>query len=84
MAKIEFRAKGYLKTSKLDRQGAKQHTFEFSGKDAVESAKLELMSRDFEAHLPVLLDITVKVADEPKLNEGCGNARRKRPSKIIR
>jgi len=80
----EFQAKGYLKTSRLDREGAKQHTFEFSGKDAVESAKLELMSRDFDAHTPVLLDVTVKRAKDQGLIEGKKNARPRKHAEIIR
>jgi hypothetical protein len=60
MAEIVFKAKGYLEKTQLDKEGAKHATFEFSVKDAVEIAKLELMGRDLKNHLPVLLEIRVK------------------------
>lgn len=61
---IEVKLYGYLKSTKLDQHGAKQHNFEFSGKNAVESAKLELMSRDFTSYMPELLEVTVKKASQ--------------------
>jgi len=60
MKDIEFKAKGYLEKAYLDKDGAKHATFEFSVKDAIELAKLELMSRDLKNHLPVLLEVRVK------------------------
>ena len=58
MPKIELT--GYLSKSRLDKEGAKHIEFEFSAQQSVEIAKLELMSRDLEEHLPVLLKVTVK------------------------
>lgn len=63
---ITFKAKGYLETAKLDKYGGKHISFEFSAGDAVESAKLELMGRDLKNFLPVLLEITVRIADGKK------------------
>ena len=60
--KIEFKANGYLKKTYLDREGAKQVTFEFSAKNAIEIAKLELMSRDLNNHLPILLEIKAEIS----------------------
>ena len=60
--KIIFRAQGYLEKTYLDKEGAKHATFEFSIKDAVELAKLELMARDLNNHIPTLLNITVIIA----------------------
>ena len=62
---VVFEANGYLEKSWLDTQGAKHVTFEFTVQNAVEIAKLELMSRDLSNVnvLPVLLTINVKVAD---------------------
>jgi hypothetical protein len=57
--KLEVKLSGYLKATKLDRHGAKHATFEFSSKDAVEIAKLELMSRDLVDRLPILLSLTI-------------------------
>lgn len=68
MSEIEFKAKGYLEKTTLDKDGAKHATFEFSVKDAVEIAKLELMGRDLNNHLPVLLEIRVRQTDEKKKN----------------
>ena len=76
MEEIEFKAQGYLKKTYLDREGAKQVTFEFSAKDAVEIAKLELMGRDLNNHLPVLLEIRVKASDEQPQGNAQGIKRR--------
>ena len=57
---IIFKAKGYLNGTRLDREGAKTVTLEFSAANAVELAKLELMGRDLNNHLPILLDISIK------------------------
>lgn len=75
-----FKAKGYLEKSFLDKDGGKHIQFEVSHKDALQVAKLELMGRDHIDHLPVLLDITVKIA----LIKDLPNARRKKVSKVIR
>ncbi len=80
MEEIEFKANGYLKKTYLDREGAKQVTFEFSAKDAVEIAKLELMGRDLNNHLPILLEVTVKVS----LEQDYKNAKRRNGSQVIR
>lgn len=60
MAKNEFRAKGFLEKSYLDKEGGKHITFELSSEYALEIAKLELMGRDLINHLPILLDISIK------------------------
>jgi hypothetical protein len=60
MKDIEFKANGYLEKTYLDKDGAKHVTLEFSVKDAVELAKLELMGRDLKSHLPILLEVRVK------------------------
>ncbi len=80
----EFKAQGYLKSTRLDKHGAKIISFEFSAKDAVETAKLELMGRDLVAYLPVLLDVTVKIAKDQKLGEDYKNAGQRKTSKTIR
>lgn len=59
---LEFKADGYLKSSRLGREGNKDVNFEFSAKDAVSIAKLELMGRDLIRHLPVLLEIKVRIS----------------------
>jgi hypothetical protein len=64
MAEHIFKAKGFLEKSYLDKDGAKHATFEFSVKDALELAKLELMGRELLSFRPVLLDIKIKVSDE--------------------
>lgn len=64
MKEVEFNAKAYLKTTRLDKDGAKTATFEFSAKEAVETAKLELMSRDLKNYLPILLNVKVTQAKE--------------------
>jgi hypothetical protein len=56
----EFKANGYLEKSYLDKEGAKHATFEFSVKDALKIAQLELMGRDLANHSPVLLEVIVK------------------------
>lgn len=78
--KTEFKAKGYLKKTYLDRDGAKQVTFEFSAKDAIEIAKLELMSRNLNSHLPVLLEVMVTQS----LVRDYKNARCNKVQKVIR
>lgn len=80
MAEIVFKARGYLEKTTLDKEGAKHATFEFSVKDAVEVAKLELMGRDLNNHLPVLLEVTTKIA----LEKDCKIAKRNNRSQIIR
>lgn len=60
----QIKLKGYLKSSHLDKEGAKTIVFEVSHKDALQVAKLELMGRDHKEHLPVLLDIIVRIVDE--------------------
>lgn len=77
---VEFKANGYLKKSYLDKDGAKQVTFEFSAKNALEIAKLELMGRDLNNHMPVLLEVKVKQL----LKKGLANARPKKQPQIIR
>ena len=57
---MEFKATGYLEKSYLGKEGGKHVTLEFSSSDALEIAKLELMGRDLEGHLPVLLEVTIK------------------------
>jgi len=80
MADIEFKANGYLEKTYLDREGGKHITFEFSNKDALEIAKLELMGRDLNTHSPILLKVTVKVT----LIEDLENAKSGNGSKVIR
>jgi len=75
MLEIEFKAEGYLEKTYLDKEGGKHITFEFSSKDALEIAKLELMSRDLKKHSPILLEIKVKTNKE-KIE--------KRPPKVYR
>ena len=65
----EIKLQGYLKRATLDQHGAKQVTFEFSAADAVELAKLELMSRDLVDRQPVLLEITARVNQDAKDKE---------------
>jgi len=57
---VEFKSQGYLEKTYLDKEGGKHITFEFSVKDSIEIAKLELMGRDLKNHLPFLLEIRVK------------------------
>jgi len=64
MDKPVFKANGFLEKSYLDNQGSKHVSFEFSAKEALEIAKLELMGRDLNNYLPVLLEVTVIVAKE--------------------
>ena len=56
--------KFYLEKSYLDKEGAKHITFECSAKDAIEIAKLELMGRDLNNHLPILLEGEFKQSNE--------------------
>ena len=79
--RTQFKSNGYLKKTYLDKDGAKQVTFEFSSKDALELAKLELMSRDLKNHLPVLLEVTVKVSLEQDYKN---NAKSKHSPQTIR
>jgi len=60
----EFKANGYLEKSYLDKEGAKHATFEFSVKDALKLAQLELMGRDLVNHSPVLLEISIKAVKQ--------------------
>jgi hypothetical protein len=80
MPEIEFKAIGYLEKTYLDKEGGKHITFEFSSKDALEIAKLELMGRDLEKHSPVLLEVTVKVS----YIEGISNAGSGKQTQTIR
>lgn len=66
--KPTFKANGYLKKTYLDKDGAKQCTFEFSCGSALELAKLELMSRDLDTHLPILLEVSAKQSNLRKVN----------------
>ena len=75
MKDVEFKATGYLEKTYLDKEGGKHITFEFSSKDALEIAKLELMGRDLKKHSPILLEVRVKPNKE-KIE--------KRPTKIYR
>ncbi|MFA7706236.1 MAG: hypothetical protein WCX91_03950 [Candidatus Omnitrophota bacterium] len=58
--KPEFKANGYLEKTYLDKEGAKHATFEFSVKDSLKLAQLELMGRDLINHCPVLLEVKIK------------------------
>ena len=62
---VVFKAKGFLEKSYLGKDGDKHITLEFSSGCALEIAKLELLSRDLDNHLPVLLDI--KVTQDTKI-----------------
>jgi hypothetical protein len=66
---IEFKAQGYLKSTRLDREGSKSVTLEFSASEAVELAKLELMSRDLRNHQPVLLEVRIRQNEERTENK---------------
>lgn len=68
MPKIELL--GYLKGSRLDREGCKTVCFEFSASNAVEIAKLELMARDLKNHLPKLLNVKIEVIEDGKKEKG--------------
>jgi hypothetical protein len=59
-----IKLKGYLKSSHLDREGSKTVTFEFDASNAIEIAKLELMGRDLNNHLPILLEGEFKQSNE--------------------
>ena len=74
MVEYEFKGKAYLEKSTLDKEGAEHTTFEFSVKQAIEHAKLKLMSRDVKSHLPVLLELRIRKA---KVN-GRENIKQKR------
>jgi hypothetical protein len=80
MPDTEFKAKGYLEKTYLDKEGGKHITFEFSSKDALEIAKLELMGRDLKKHSPVLLEVRVKTS----LKESLIDARCKKSTQIVR
>jgi hypothetical protein len=73
--------KGYLEKSYLDKDGGKHLTFEYSAKDSLKIAKIELMGRDLENHLPVLLETSVKIS---LVKDYKNNARPKNSSQIIR
>lgn len=75
-----FKASGYLEKTYLDREGGKHTTFEFSIKDSLAVAKLELMGRDLRNHLPVLLDITARIS----LAKDKQNAGPKKSAQVIR
>jgi len=64
MKKIQFKAKGYLKTTRMGNDGEKITSFEHAASEALEVAKLELMSRDQSSPTrdKVLLIITAEVA----------------------
>ena len=79
MKPITFKANGYLEKTYLDKEGAKHATFEFSVKDSIAIARLELMGRDLSNHCPVLLEVTVKQSMTKDLN-----ARRKKKTQVIR
>lgn len=72
---------GYLEKSYLDKDGGKHLTFEYSAKDGLKIAKIELMGRDLKNHLPVLLEIRVKV---PLVKDYTNNAKPKNSTQIIR
>ena len=63
MKKPKFSADGYLKTTKMGRDGEKITSFEFAASEALEVARLELMSRDqaSASKEPVLLRVTAEV-----------------------
>jgi hypothetical protein len=67
---IEFKAQGYLKSTRLDKEGSKTVSIEFSASEAVELAKLELMSRDLRNHQPVLLEVRIRESDEKEKGGG--------------
>ena len=73
--KLEVKLSGFLKTTGLDKHGTKKVTFEFSAKDSLEIARLELMSRDLVDHLPVLLNLTI--------TEGCTDGAKKNKKRDV-
>ena len=78
MAEHTFKAKGFLEKSYLDKDGAKHTTFEWSLKDALEIAKLELMGRDMISFRPVLLEIKIRIADAQPKSETKREIKRRR------
>ena len=76
--KIQFKADGYLKHSYLGKDGDKNITFQFSASEALQIARLELMSRELtHSHLPVLLTITAELSAK----KGSQNIVKKAPGK---
>ena len=60
--KLKFQVDGYLKRTSLGTEGNKDFLYSYSAKDALKLAKIELMSRDLNNHLPVLLRTTIEVS----------------------
>lgn len=62
--RLKLTIDGYLYTTRLGKEGEKFVTLEYSAKDAVKLAQLELMGRDLNNHLPVLLRTSYEVSPE--------------------
>lgn len=59
--RMNFKADGYVKSTRMDQEGQKLVTLVFDASAALDVARLELMSRDPEDGLPTLLTITAEL-----------------------
>jgi hypothetical protein len=79
--KIKIVIDGYLKSTYLDREGEKRITLEYSASEAIKLAQLELLGRDLNNHLPVLLRTSYEVSPRQNNNK---TTKRTASSKVFR
>jgi len=73
-----FKGKAFISRSSQDKEGCENVVFQFDASQAVEVAKLKLMGRDLENHLPNLLEVVVKI-DKAKIKGNSYKAVTKEP-----
>jgi hypothetical protein len=62
--KLKITIDGYLYTTRLGKEGEKFVTIEYPSSEAIKLAQLELMGRDLNNHLPILLRTSYEVSSE--------------------
>lgn len=60
MSEVNFKAAGYVKSARMGKDGERLVTFEFAASEALNVARLELMSRNQMDYQPVLLLVSVE------------------------
>jgi hypothetical protein len=71
--KLKIAIDGYLQNTYLDKEGGKSVKLQYSASEALKIAQIELMGRDLNNHLPVLLRTTYEISPKKtsyrKVNE---------------
>lgn len=70
---------GYVSHTRRDRYGCRNFTFQFSPKDAVKLAQLDLISQELDLpHDPILLDCRFKRSESSLLKVGRNDKEKKK------